>query len=72
MATVTAKGMEKAIGNLASKSKQTMTFANKMSTSGGVETLVSAWGDVCKNNPFPCSETITHFVDNFDNLCGVM
>lgn len=47
-------------------------FASKLSTADTAKQVMSIWAGICPSNAFPCAETLTTFVDAFDNLCGVM
>lgn len=47
-------------------------FASKLSTADTAKQVMGVWAELCPSKAFPCAETLTTFVDGFDNLCGVM
>lgn len=72
MSVSTVIALERLVKNNRVAGRQFNAFASKLSTADTAKQVMGIWAGLCPSKAFPCAETLTTFVDAFDNLCGVM
>lgn len=65
-------GLESLLSKASGTGKRFNEFADKLLTADSGKNLVQVWAKVCPSTTFPCDATLTNFVADFDNMCGVM
>lgn len=71
-ANTAVAGLERSLSKISGTGKKLNEFADKLLTADSGKSLVQVWADVCPSTKFPCDATLTKFVADFDNMCGVM
>lgn len=65
-------GLERLLSKVSGTGKKLNEFTDRLLTADSGKNLVQVWADVCPSTTFPCDATLTKFVADFDNMCGVM
>ncbi len=65
-------GLERLLSKMSGTGKKLNEFTDRLLTADSEKNLVQVWADVCPSTTFPCDATLTKFVADFDNMCGIM